>query len=170
MFFLFSSKVLICALSPHLVLAFSLAYLHKHSQTHQHSQTSSLPPHSVISCPTIALAKIGPETSSPKPYIIHTRGSLRWMEYNIKKDTVSLDLNSKKIGCDSYLFSNRSRHRITLYHLGKKLWFFFSREKYSWSQQVVHWRWIGTNPQDHSLIDVFVLGKLCQQIRALGVM
>lgn len=46
------------------------------------------------------------------------------MEYNIKKDTVSLDLNSKKIECDSYLFNNRSRHRITLYHLGKKLFCF----------------------------------------------
>ena len=57
------------------------------------------------------------------------------MEYDIKKDTVSLDLNSKKTECDSHLFNNRSRHRITLYHLGTKL---FSREKYSRSQQVVH--------------------------------
>ena len=143
------------------------AHLFKHSQTHRHSQTSSLPSHSVISCPTIALAKIGPESSSLKPYIIHARGSLQWMEYNIKKDTVSLDLNSKKTECDSHLFNNRSRHRITLYHLGKTLFFW---EKYSRSQQVVHWHWIGTNPQAHSLIDVFVLGKLYQQIRALGVM
>lgn len=91
------------------------------------------------------------------------------MEYSIKKDSVSLDLNSKKIECDSYLFNNRSHHRITLFHLGKKLLFFF-REKYSRSQQVVRWHWIGTNPQAHSLIDVFVLGKLYRQIRALGVM
>lgn len=166
--FIFFKSPNLCPLSPS-CSCFLSYILHKHSQTHQHSQTSSLPSHSVISCPIIALAKTGPETPSPKPYIIHARGSLRWMEYSIKKDTVSLDLNSKKIGCDSYLFNNRSRHRITLFHLGKKLLFFFW-EKYSRSQQVVHWHWIGTNPQAHSLIDVFVLGKLYQQFRALGVM
>ena len=96
------------SLSPSLSVLFLLSLSHTRTRTGRHTNIHiplRLPSHSVIPCPTVALATASPETSNPKPCIIYARGPLQWVVYSIKKDTLNLDLSNKWIGCDSYLFN-----------------------------------------------------------------